>query len=208
MQIESFDSLPLQAVIPSYLYVQYADDDDLQAFIASFNEIAQGYLDWFNQTPLSVYTSPNIAGALLDWIGQGIWGIPRPVLSNESAQVFAGYNEATYDTLAYNALNYVQSGSAQLASDDIYKRVLTWNLYRGDGQMFCMQWLKNRIARFLNGPNGGDYPVLNAQPDVTVSGSVFTVTASASTAYTDLARAYANGALAFPFQYSMTFETS
>jgi hypothetical protein len=207
VQIESFSSLPLQAVIPSYLYLEYSDDEDLQSFVSSFNQIAQGYVDWFNQTPLSVYTSPNISGAFLDWVANGIWGIARPVLSNEIAQRFAGYDEAPYDTLAYNTLVYVKSGTAQLADDDTYKRVLTWNLYRGDGQMFCLQWLKNRIARFLNGPNGTDYPVLNAQPNITVSGSVFTVTASASTAYTNLQLAYANGALAFPFQYSMTFET-
>lgn len=207
MQIESFSSLPLQAAIPSYLYLEYSDDEDLQAFVASFNQIAQGYVDWFNQTPLSVYTSSSISGALLDWVATGIWGISRPVLSTESAQDFAGYNEATYNTLAYNAMNYVQSGTAHLADDDTYKRVLTWNLYRGDGEMFCLQWLKNRIARFLNGPNGMDYAVLNAQPGITVSGSVFTVTSAASTDYTNLQLAYANGALAFPFQYSMTFET-
>lgn len=208
MQIESFSSLSLQAVIPSYLYWQYSDDDDLQAFVASFNEIAQGYIDWFNQTPLSVYTSPNITGPLLDWTATGIWGIPRPVLSTESSQRFAGYNEFPYNTIAYNTLSVTQSGTAQLATDDIYKRVLTWNLYRGDGEGFCLQWLKNRIARFLNGADGMDYDVLDAQPDIAVSDGVFTVTCPDSTSYTSLQLAYSNGALSFPFQYSITFETS
>ncbi len=47
MQIESFDTQPLQQVVPSYIYDQYSDDDDLLAFAESFNAIAQGYLDWF-----------------------------------------------------------------------------------------------------------------------------------------------------------------
>ena len=205
MIIESFQQQPLQAVIPSYLYQQYADDDNLQAFVASFNSLAQGYLDWFNSTPLAVYTNHSISGTLLDWIGQGIYGITRPVLASSSSSLTAGYNTGAYDTGAYNAAIYESSGSAVLASDDVYKRTLTWNLYRGDGQVFCMQWLKNRIARFLNGTAGNDANVLDNQPSIIVSGSVFTVQAFASPIFTVLQLAYANGALAFPFQYSMAF---
>jgi len=40
--------------------------------------------------------------------------------------------------------------------DDIFKRILTWNLYKGDGNRFSMRWLKRRIARFLFGVNGID----------------------------------------------------
>lgn len=205
MQIESFNSLPLQAVIPSYLYKEYSDDEDLQAFVASFNTIAQGYLDWFNQTPLSMYVCSNISGALLDWVGLGIYGMPRPVLASSSTQVFAGYNEQTYNTIPYNGLTYISSGTAQVATDDIYKRVLTWNLYKGDGQVFCLQWLKNRIARFLNGANGFDVDVLELQPSISVSGSVFTVNAPSGDMYSALQLAYANGALSFPFQYTLAF---
>src|SRR5690348_2560014 len=132
MQTESFQSLPLQAVIKSYLYKEYSDDDDLQAFVDSFNEITQGYLDWFNSTALSVYTSPSISGALLDWIGLGIYGMPRPVLATSDQQTFAGYDERTYNTIPYNDLTLISSGTAQVASDDIYNRALTWNLYRSE----------------------------------------------------------------------------
>jgi hypothetical protein len=201
-QIESFQTLPLQAVIPSYLYAEYSGDDDLQAFINSQNSLAQGYLDWFNNTPLGVYTASSINGPLLDWIANGIYGIPRPVLSTQSSLRIAGYNSAPYNTVNYNSLQYYVSGSASPASNDIYKRVMTWNLYKGDGQVFCMQWLKNRIARFVNGANGSDYPVLNAQPSITISGTTFTVSASNGQIWTYLSQCIANRSLNLPFQYT------
>ncbi len=207
MGIESFSQTPLQSPAPSYLYAEYSDDSDLQAFVSTQNSLAQGYLNWFNTTPLAVYTQHTISGALLDWIGQGIYGITRPVLATNSAQLLAGYNSAPYNTLDYNDSVYLSSGSATPTTDDIYKRVMTWNLYRGDGQVFTIGWLKNRIARFLNGANGTDFPVLNDPPSIAVSGSVFTVESFASSIYTVLQLCYANKALAFPFQYSMAFVT-
>ncbi len=50
--------------IPSFLYQQYADDENLQAFVASYNEMAQEYVDWYNQISLPVYTLQS--GGLLD----------------------------------------------------------------------------------------------------------------------------------------------
>lgn len=205
--IESFSQLPLQQVIPSYLYQQYADDDALQAFVTSYNELAQGYLAWFNATPLGLYTASGISGPLLDFVATGLYGMSRPVLSTGSTKVIAGYNSVPYNTLDYNDDIELTSGSSIIASDDIYKRVLTWNLYRGDGNQFNMLWLKRRIWRFIDGANGTDTTFANDRPSVTVSNGVFTVTDQASQAYTDLQLAYANGFLAFPFQYSMAFLT-
>lgn len=203
--IESFTSYPLQNVIPSYLYQEYSDDEDLQAFVDSQNAIAQGYLDWFIQTPLGLYTASNINGGLLDWVGEGVYGISRPVLSTGRTFLEAGYNANPYNTVELDGLVYTQTGTASLSDDDIYKRVLTWNLYRGDGQMFNMLWLKNRINRFLNGSNGGDYTVLDSPPSITVSGNTFTVTADSGYYFDALQQAYNNNALAFPFQYVMAF---
>jgi hypothetical protein len=205
-QIESFSTLPLQQIIYSYLYLQYSDDQDLQAFVASQNSLTQGYLNWFNQTPLGLYTSPNINGPLLDWIGNGVYGIPRPVLSNQTSTLTAGYDSVPYNTLVpYDGANFSSSGSSALASDDIYKRAMTWNLYRGDGQMFTMGWLKNRVNRFLNGANGSDYPVLNNPPSITVSGNVFTITSFEDSVFTSLQELLANNALSIPFQYTFAF---
>ena len=205
MQIESFGTQPLQKVIPSYLYKEYEDDPSLQAFVDSFNALSQGYLDWFNQTPLGLYTSPFITGSLLDWIGQGVYGIRRPVLASQTSVRFAGYNANPYNTIAYNAQYYSASQTASVANDDIYKRVLTWHTYRGDGMQFSMQWLKNRISRFINGVNGSDYPVLNDPPMITVTGTVFAVTALDSVGFDALQLCYENGALQFPFEYQLQF---
>lgn len=205
--IESFGTLPLQSVVPSYLFYQYSDDQDLQAFVSTFNSLAQGYTDWFNQNPLGLYTPPNINGPLLDWIGQGIYGIPRPVLSNQSSSVTAGYNSAPYNTVPYNGAVFASSGSSALASDDIYKRLMTWNLYRGDGQMFTIGWLKNRVNRFLNGPNGTDYPVLNNPPSITVSGNTFTISVFNDVPGAALQELLNSRLLAFPFQYNVAFNS-
>jgi hypothetical protein len=159
MQLESFSTQPLQQIINAYLYSEYADDETLQAFIDSYNSLAQGYLQWFNTTPLSVYTSPNINGPLLDWIGQGIYGIERPVISTLSSRSYGAYNTAPYNTRAYGTRKQVNSGTAESASDDIYKRTLTWYTYLGDGRQMSIIWLRRRVARFIFGTNGSDIPV-------------------------------------------------
>jgi hypothetical protein len=194
--------LPLQTILPSYLYKEYSDDENLQAFVDSYNVLAQSYLDWFNQTPLAVYTNPTISGSLLDWIGQGIYGIARPVLSTSATIITAGYNSYAYNALAYNQMDYQASGTATIATDDIYKRVLTWHLYRGDGQQFSLFWLKRRVARFLLGINGSDADVLSNPPSVTVSGSTYTITTPTTDSSSIFAQAIGDGILALPFQFT------
>lgn len=159
MQIESFSTDPLQQIIYAYLYQEYQGDPDVQAFFDSYNSLSQGYLDWFNQNPLSVYTSPNISGPLLDWIGQGIYGIQRPVISSVTSRVISSaYNTGAYDTGPYGVRKVKSSGSVTVVNDDIYKRVLTWHLYLGDGRQMSVMWLRRRVARFIYGTNGSDVP--------------------------------------------------
>ena len=159
MGIESFAQAPLQSPPLSYLYAQYSDDENLQAFVGAFNSLAQGYLDWFNQTPLSVYTNTNISGPLLDWIATGVYGISRPVISTASSTEYGEWNTAPWNTLPWNGFVIDISGQNQIASDDIYKRLMTWILYRGDGVQMTMQWLRRRVARFIYGVNGTDIDV-------------------------------------------------
>ena len=206
-QIESFSVSPLALVIPAYLYQQYQNDPALPAFVSAFNSIAQGYLNWFNQNPLGLYTSPGISGPLLDWIAAGVYGLDRPVLASQTSEESAGYDSSTYNTVPYNFLSYSASGTSQQATDDIFKRSMTWNLYKGDGQYFTIQWLKNRVARFLHGPNGTDCAVLDYQPSVTISGKTFTVTDFANSNYTALQLCYQAYFLPFPFQYQLAFAT-
>jgi hypothetical protein len=158
MSTESFATQPLPNVVPTYVYGQFADDVDLQSLFDGVNTEAQGYLDWFNSTPLSVYTSAYINGPLLDWIGQGIYGISRPVISTLSSRSYGAYNTTPYNTKAYATRKRINSGTSTPADDDIYKRTLTWYMYLGDGRQMSIQWLRRRIARFLFGANGTDIP--------------------------------------------------
>ena len=146
----------LQTIIPSYLYQEYADDVDLQAFVDAYNSLAQSYLDWFNATPLAIYTSPQISGPLLDWTMQGIYGIERPVFSSRTTRYVAGLNSLPLNSIALNGHKYFQSGTATIATDDYYKRVGTWTTYIGDGKYFNVGVLRKKVARFIYGVNGTD----------------------------------------------------
>lgn len=148
-----------QAIIPSYLYQQYKDDPDLVPFVAAFNDMAQEYLDWFRLLDLPIYTNAQCSGAMLDWVGAGIYGIPRPNLSSGNVQKAGQLNTQKFDVAQFNAT--VSNSTVQniATTDDIYKRILTWNLYRGDGFTFNTRWLKRRVARFLFGANGADVSI-------------------------------------------------
>ena len=50
----------------------------------------------------------------------------------------------------------------------MYKRILTWFFYKGDGQAFTIKWLKRRVMRFLLGVNGTD-PGINQTYQVSVT---------------------------------------
>ena len=41
-------------------------------------------------------------------------------------------------------------------TDDIFKRIITWHFFKGDGKYFTVAWLKRRIYRFLYGEDGTD----------------------------------------------------
>lgn len=159
MTAESFAQLPLQEVPKCYVYDQYSDDASVQAFAQAYTAIMQGYLQWYTDTPLGLYTSPNIVGPLLDWTATGIYGIARPVISTLVRRSRGGYGTRVYGTAPYGTLLIQQSGTAQVANDDYYKRTLTWTLYQGDADNIDIPWLKNRIARFLYGVDGSDVDV-------------------------------------------------
>lgn len=148
-------------VIPSYLYEQYQDDDDLQAWVRAYNASQQAYVDWFNQTPLSIYTNPLIGGSLLDWVAQGLYGMIRPTLTVGTAHIIGPYNTSLFNQLGFNSIRRINPTGANVATDDIFKRIMTWRLYRGDGKTFNMNWLKRRCIRFLGGVDGTDVVIDN-----------------------------------------------
>ena len=154
--IESFVNQPLPNVIPAYVYDQYSDDENLQGFFEVLNAMCQGYLDWFNQTPLPLYTNPNINGPLLDWVGNSLYNIPRPVISDVQQVVKGAMATVPLTALPIAGFQISESGTSAIATDDVYKRVLTWFMYRGDGMQMSVEWLRRRIARFIYGINGTD----------------------------------------------------
>ena len=218
----------LLQILASYLYQEYADDDNLQGFVAAYNNLAQNYLDWFNAVNLPIYTGPLVSGPLLDWVGQGLYDIPRPSLPFGSvSRVVAGpYNTFAYNTLPFNGMQVgvnavgagigqfiigvsaIGVGSSELVSDDVYRRVITWKFFKGDGQRFSTPWLKRRIERFLNGTNGINYNVDNTyQVSITFDVNDVVISLPNSAPLGVVFQAAVNtGVLELPFQFSYTID--
>ncbi len=194
----------LTQTLPAYPYVQYADDADITAFFTAYNNISQTYLNNINDLNLPVYTGSAIVGALLDWVAQGIYGITRPTLPVGSTFSNQGvYNTIEYDTEAYNQDIEINPNTYYTVTDDYFKRILTWNLYRGDGYQFTCDWLKRRVKRFLYGVNGVDFTIDNTyEISVTYSGSTITITIPNLTISPIFKAAVQAGALNLPFQYT------
>lgn len=194
--------------IPSYLYVQYADDDDLQAFVAGYNGMAQNYVDWFNDTGVPVYTG--LTGSLLDWVAAGLYGITRPTIESFAIAARGMINTFELNTLELN--EYVPGTPAQffLASDDVFQRCITWHFYKGDGKVFSLLWLKRRVLRWLYGTNGTDVNVADTSGvSITISGHTVTIDLSGITnVTTDLLKTFeyaiASSILELPPQYVFT----
>lgn len=150
--------------IPSYLYQQYADDDDLQAFVNAYNALAGIYVTWFATIALPVYTGAQISGPLLDWVAEGIYGFIRPSLSSNQRRVIGPFDTYAYNTWPLNKQTILGPTNVTVTSDDNFKRIITWNFYKGDGTTFNIRWLKRRIMRFLIGENGSAPNIQNTYP--------------------------------------------
>lgn len=191
----------VQDVVYSYIYKQYEDDPDLQASRVAYNQIAQGYLDSANNINLAVYTG--LTGSLLDWVATNLYGYPRPTLSYGTTIELGAYNEILLNQLAINAsATETISGGSYIVNDDIYKRCLAWHFFKGDGKTFSIPWLKRRVHRFLNGPNGTYFNVDNTYDvSVTISSGTVTISLVTSSISSTFAAAVASGVLELPFQY-------
>jgi hypothetical protein len=149
--------------IPSYLYQEYSDDDDLQAFVSAYNSMQQNITDTFNGLNLPIYTKDPISGALLDWVGAGIYGMPRPSLSTGAVTQLGEYNTLQYNQnqFVYNDWQRVYPPEETNISDDLYRRILTWHYSKAPGKYFSIQWLKKRVMQFLIGTNGANINIDN-----------------------------------------------
>lgn len=153
--------------IPSYLYQEYNDDDDLSSFVEAYNSQTQAYIDGFNSLNLPVYTEPQISDLLLDWVARGLYGYDRPVISSGKETLIGPVNSFTPNQIPVNYSRIVLNSAPVAANDDIYKRSITWHFLKGDGKVFNVRWLKRRIMRWLLGENG-----VNFNPDSTYQVSV------------------------------------
>lgn len=145
----------LTQIIPSYAYWWLSDDQNIQALIAAWNQIAQGYLDSLNTLGLPDYTGTPIYGALLDWVAQGLYGIVRPVLPSGTTQINGPLGQlGVGDGIPLGTLQIVGPSSYYVTDDDIFKRIIAWHFFKGDGKVFNIRWLKRRVMRFLTGANG------------------------------------------------------
>ena len=139
--------------LPAYLYVQYADDDDLQAFVAAFNGMAQAYVTWFATVGLPFY--PGLTGELLNWVALGLYGLERTQLTTPIVPAQGPLNTLMLNQPGFPLNTFVApSQSFYALSDDFFQRILTWDLYKGDGKRYSIPWLKRRIMRFIVGANG------------------------------------------------------
>lgn len=133
--------------IPAYPYSIYKDDDKISVFFQGFNKIAQDYIDSFNSLDLPIYKKK--IGPLLDWVGNNIYGIARPVFPIGNETITGEINSVALNEHAINELLKKYPQNFVLASDDVYHRVITWHHWRGDGNIFNVRTLKRKIQRFL-----------------------------------------------------------
>ncbi len=168
----------IAAPMAAYPYSQYQDDDNITALFMAVNSYCQSnYVDFFNNYVPAAYTNVNINGMFLDWIGQGLYGVVRPYVSSGSITALGAYNTSIYNLLQYDYLYYSGTVTTLQVNDDVYKRCITWNFYRGDGALFTITWLKKRIVRWLLGVNGVPIHVQSTYGvSVQISNLVVTIT--------------------------------
>lgn len=151
----------LEDIIKSYLYTQYNDDDDLQAFVSAYNSMAQEIYSWMVNANLPIFVGVYNSGDQLKWLARGIYGVKPPVLVSGKQTIYGSYNAVMFNQLPFNGRQVVDQSEQVVVSGDLFKRIMTWNFYKGDGFHFTIPWLKRRIMRFLTGADGVD--VINDQ---------------------------------------------
>src|SRR4051812_19738278 len=110
----------IQNFIRSYLYTTYSEDQDIAALVEAFNELAQGYLDWFNETALADYASEAVSGDLLDWVAEGLYGVTRQALPTGTNKQIGPLNTFAFNTLAMNQIEIEGPTDFFATSDDVF----------------------------------------------------------------------------------------
>ncbi|KMQ89981.1 hypothetical protein RF55_10317 [Lasius niger] len=141
-------------IIKAYAYQQYSDDPDIMALFEAHNQTAQDYLKTFLSHCPAIYIDDFWDSGELTYIAWFLWG-QRRWYSDYASSIDL---EGAIDDLP---IDYASAGGSiptprqkLLINDDTFRRIMTWNLYRGDGQQFTIPWLKKRIKRWMVGVNG------------------------------------------------------
>lgn len=203
----------LNTFAKSYLYQEYANDMDLQALVMAFNETAQVYLDALLALNLPIYTMAPVENALLDWVAFALYNIKRPVFGSTvvTGSDNGDYNDDDYNSVAYNDAGVTEAFVFSTATNDQYRRVITWNFFKGDGFQFNARWLKRRVKRFLIGTDGID-PGIDETFDISVTyGANRSIVIAPKATLPNiplLQQAIAGGFLQLPQPYTYTVTTS
>lgn len=121
----------LDDIIRSYMYTQYNDDDNLRAFFTAYNSMAQGIYDWMVNANLPIFIGDYNTGDQLRWIAHSIYGVLPPVISSSDQQEIGPYNTFEFNQLAFNEYRVIDQSNQVVVSDDLFKRIMTWNFYKG-----------------------------------------------------------------------------
>jgi hypothetical protein len=187
--------------LPAYPYLQYFDDADIAAFFTAYNNFSQTNLDTINALNLPNYQAQ--VYPLLDYVGENLYGEKRTALAVGTSQIVGPLNTYNYNQITPNFYQVFFNGTTYQVSDGVFKAILQWNNFKGDGFQFTVRWLKRRARRFINGN-----PFINNTYDVSVTFSAPTVcviTVPASSTYgTVFQAAVASGVLLLPFQYQFS----
>jgi hypothetical protein len=187
--------------LPSYAYQQYSDDPDIVAFFTAYNNFSQANLDTINVLSLPNYQSKSLI--LLDWVAENLYGQKRKDLPVGSSKISGPLNTYEYNEKEPNQYDVLFAGSSFAVSDGVFKSIIQWNNFKGDGYQFTIRWLKKRVRRFLNGN-----PFIEQTYDVSVvfiAPNDVQILIPAISTYGPVFKAAVESAVVLlPFQYSFT----
>jgi hypothetical protein len=163
--------------------------------------------------PFSV--GANTIVGLIQWVLTGLYGIPQPTLGALISQTSTAceFNTFQFNRRQFNQFSLTKTYNYSPANLDLYRRVATWLLYKGDGLIFGGRWLKRRVVRFLTGVNGADPGVQQTYGVSVVFAANYEITITITSAkfpgapITALSELLASGALGLPIPYSASVVT-
>ncbi|MXV43589.1 hypothetical protein GS501_00655 [Saccharibacter sp. 17.LH.SD] len=199
---------------PATPYQQFSDDADIIAFFEAYNALMQEIIFWMVGHPMALYIGPALTGNLLSYCALCLYGQFRYRISYvELRSVTGAIDTTTINRLSVDETVIDKRYIGNSISDDLFKRILTWNFYKGDGLNFSIPWLKRRIMRFLTGDDGHAWRFNSTDPvSVRLEGRKVIITPDTGPWSHDLviilSRILTNGILNVPPMFTFMVKTS